>query len=62
MFWNVRAMPRAMILSGPAAGDVLAVEADPPQRRLVEAREHVEERRLAGAVGPMIETMDFCGM
>ena len=36
----------------PRAGDVRAVELDLAQRRLVEAGEHVEERRLAGAVGP----------
>ena len=31
-------------------GDVLAVELDQPARRFVHAGEHVEERRLAGAV------------
>src|SRR5439155_5943777 len=34
------------------AGDVLAVEDDPAGRRLVDAGQHVEERRLAGAVRP----------
>src|SRR4051794_7151948 len=37
---------------GPHRGDVLAVEDDPPGGGLVEAREHVEERGLAGAVRP----------
>src|SRR5207248_5538501 len=33
-------------------GHVMAVEDDPPRGRLVDAREHVEEGRLAGAVRP----------
>ena len=44
-------MPELHDHVGPAAGDVPAVELDPAERRLVEAGEHVEERRLAGAVG-----------
>ena len=34
------------------ARDVALLEVDPAERRLVEAGEHVEERRLARAVGP----------
>ena len=35
---------------GRHAGDVLVLEDDRARRRLVDARDHVEERRLAGAV------------
>ena len=53
MFWNVRATPSAVIRSGPRAGDVAGRRSViRPDGRLVEAGEHVEERRLAGAVGP----------
>ena len=50
MFWNVRPMPRAVIACGG-----LPVTSSPrnvivPGGRLVDAGEHVEERRLAGAV------------
>ncbi len=34
------------------AGDVLAVEDQPAEGRIVDARDDVEDRRLAGAVGP----------
>ena len=50
MFWNVRPMPRSVIACGGFAVDVLAVEDDASRGRLVDARDHVEERRLAGAV------------
>jgi hypothetical protein len=39
-------------LVGRLARDVGAVELDQAHRGLVDAREHVEERRLAGAVRP----------
>ena len=52
MFWNVRATPARVTRSGRLAGDVLAVEDDPAGGRPVEAGQAVEERRLAGAVGP----------
>ena len=50
MFWNVRPMPRCGDRVRRLAGDVVAVEDDPAGGRLVDAGEHVEERRLAGAV------------
>ena len=49
--WNVRAMPRRVILYGSQAGDALAGEADVAVGRLVDAGDHVEDRGLAGAVG-----------
>ena len=52
MFWKVRPMPRDGDRVRRLAGDVLAEEHDRPGRRLVDAGEHVEERRLAGAVRP----------
>ncbi len=52
MFWNVRAMPAARDPVRADPGDVPAVEADLARARLVKPGEHVEERRLAGAVGP----------
>ena len=50
MFWNVRPTPRSVTACGGLAGHVVAVEDDPSGRRPVDARQHVEERRLAGAV------------
>ncbi len=50
MFWKVRPMPRCVIACGGFAGDVLAAQHDAPGGRLVDAREHVEERRLARSV------------
>ena len=44
--------PEADDLVGLAAGDLRAVEHDPALGRDVQAGDHVEERRLAGAVGP----------
>ena len=44
--------PRFMIRSGRLPVMFSPSNVDPPDRRLVEAGEHVEERRLAGAVGP----------
>ena len=53
MFWNVRAMPQPAILCGGIAGDVARRRSTTaPSVGCVEAGEHVEERRLAGAVGP----------
>ena len=51
MFWNVRATPSAAISLGRMRGDVAAVEHDAAGVGLVEARDHVEQRGLAGAVG-----------
>jgi hypothetical protein len=51
MFWKVRPTPRDVI-AWRLAGHVLAEEAHRPARRLVDAREHVEERRLARPVRP----------
>ena len=50
MFWKVRATPSAAISLGRLRGDVAALERDAPGVRLVEARDHVEQRGLAGAV------------
>ena len=51
MFWNVRPMPRCVILCGGLPGRCRRPSKnDEPRRRLVDAGEHVEERRLAGAV------------
>ena len=52
MFWNVRPIPSAVIACGGMPGDLGPVEHDRARRRLVDAREQVEERRLAGAVRP----------
>ena len=38
MFWNVRATPSEVMMSGRHAGHVLAVEGDPAGGGLVEAR------------------------
>ncbi len=51
MFWNVRASPSAAILCGGRPVTSRVAEAHPPDGRLVQAGEHVEERGLAGAVG-----------
>ena len=48
--WNVRAIPRPRDLVRLEAGDALAVEDDVATGRLVDARDQVEQRRLAGAV------------
>ena len=52
MFWNVRPMPRCVNACGGLPGHVLAREDHAARGRLVDAGEHVEERRLAGAVRP----------
>ena len=52
MFWNVRAMPIAVIRSGRAREISRPSKLIDPAARPVEPGEHVEERRLAGAVGP----------
>ena len=52
MFWNVRAMPAFVTRSGRLAVMSLPSKSDLAGRRLVEAGQAVEERRLAGAVGP----------
>ena len=51
-FWNVRATPARAILLADHPVTVVAGEGDPPRRRLVDAAEQVEQRGLAGAVGP----------
>ena len=50
MSWNERAMPRARDGARRQPGDVLAVEDDAAAVRRDAAGEHVEARRLAGAV------------
>ena len=50
MFWNVRPIPSFVIACGGWPDDLGAVEEDRARRRLVDAREQVEERRLARAV------------
>ena len=50
--WNERPRPRRARAVGPEAGDVVAVEHAPGRRRRRgEARDEVEQRGLAGAVG-----------
>ncbi len=50
--WNVRAMPRWVILCGSSPTMLRALEHDVALDRLVDAGDEVEERRLAGAVRP----------
>ena len=50
MFWNVRAMPSAVICVRRHAGDVRLRRTRLARGRLVDAGQHVEEGRLAGAV------------
>ena len=52
MFWNVRAMPRAATSCGFRPRERPAVERERAAVRVVDAGEHVEQRRLARAVGP----------
>ncbi len=52
MFWNVRPIAARGDRVRRLAGDVLAEERRPARRRLVDAGQHVEERRLARAVRP----------
>ena len=52
MFWKVRADAEPDDLVGLAPGQLRAVERDLTLGRDVQAGDHVEERRLAGAVGP----------
>ena len=49
-FWNVRAMPRWTTRYVGVREQDCAVEREVAGLRLVQARDHVEERRLAGAV------------
>ena len=50
--WKLRARPEAADLVGPQAVDALAVEQDLAAGRAEAAADQVEQRRLAGAVGP----------
>ena len=50
--WKVRAMPLRVILFGGKPDDRLALEEDVALLGRVDAGHEVEERRLAGAVGP----------
>ena len=50
--WNDRPSPSRRARRGRAVGDVDAGHPDPTRVRTEEARDHVEECRLPGAVGP----------
>ena len=50
-FWKVRATPSRLISIRPEPRDGAAVQQDLARIRRLEAREEVEERGLAGAVG-----------
>ena len=50
-FWNVRPSPRSGTLVGARVRDVAALVDDAPRRRPIAARDAVQHRGLAGAVG-----------
>ncbi len=49
--WNVRAMPQPRPLVGREPADVASADPDAARRRLLQARDDVEQRRLPRAVG-----------
>ena len=51
IFWKVRAIPDLLISSGVLAGNVLAVQNDVALGGLIDAGQHVKDRRLARARG-----------